>query len=60
MVEELLHEYNKANNRLPKKIVFLRDGVSDGQFKKVDFLIFYSFMFIISRYFKLFFLFTID
>lgn len=36
MVFELLQEYFKANNKFPKRIVFLRDGVSEGQFSKVS------------------------
>jgi hypothetical protein len=36
MVEDLLKEYWKANKQFPKKIVFLRDGVSEGQFKTVN------------------------
>jgi hypothetical protein len=35
MVEDLLREYFKANQRYPNKIVFLRDGVSEGQFRTV-------------------------
>jgi hypothetical protein len=35
MVHDLLKEYFKVNNRYPVRIVFLRDGVSEGQFKTV-------------------------
>jgi len=35
MLSELLFEYHKANNRLPDKIIFYRDGVSEGQFDSV-------------------------
>ncbi|CAF0780555.1 unnamed protein product [Adineta steineri] len=35
MVTELLEYYREANNRLPNKIVFYRDGVDDGQFARI-------------------------
>jgi eukaryotic translation initiation factor 2C len=35
MVKPLLDEYFKKNQTYPKRLVFLRDGVSEGQFKKV-------------------------
>lgn len=35
MIDELFQEYYKANNSFPKRIVFLRDGVSVGQFSSV-------------------------
>ncbi|KAI6648946.1 Protein argonaute-2 [Oopsacas minuta] len=33
MCDELLNEYEKFNNELPKKILFYRDGVSESQFQ---------------------------
>ena len=44
MVKELLQEYLKANKQYPKRIVFLRDGVSEGQFKEVCFRKFKNFI----------------
>ncbi|XP_017478369.1 PREDICTED: protein argonaute-2-like, partial [Rhagoletis zephyria] len=35
MICELLVEYQKANNALPKNVVIFRDGVSEGQYQKV-------------------------
>lgn len=35
MVNELLLEFFKSNGKFPKRLVFLRDGVSDGQFNQV-------------------------
>jgi eukaryotic translation initiation factor 2C len=35
MVKELLEEFFKANKVFPHRLLFLRDGVSDGQFKQV-------------------------
>uniref|UniRef100_A0A0D6R3M2 Piwi domain-containing protein n=1 Tax=Araucaria cunninghamii TaxID=56994 RepID=A0A0D6R3M2_ARACU len=32
MAKELLDEYLKVNKRLPERIIFFRDGVSEGQF----------------------------
>jgi hypothetical protein len=45
MVEELLKEYHKALGKFPKRILFLRDGVSEGQFSEVYYIniIFYFF-----------------
>lgn len=34
-VKELLNEYYKANGSHPKRLVFFRDGISEGEFKKV-------------------------
>ena len=39
MVVNLLHEHFQKNRTFPKKIVFYRDGVSDGQFPIVNFLV---------------------
>ena len=36
MVYELLLEHFKALGKYPARIVFLRDGVSEGQFKQVE------------------------
>jgi Piwi domain len=40
MVEDLLVAYYQANNqnKKPTRIIFLRDGVSEGQFKEVSHL----------------------
>jgi Piwi domain len=40
MVEDLLVAYYQANNHIkkPTRIIFLRDGVSEGQFKEVSHL----------------------
>ncbi|RNA14832.1 argonaute, partial [Brachionus plicatilis] len=35
-VYHLLEEYKKRNKKLPKKLIFFRDGISDGQFKPVS------------------------
>ena len=35
MVVSLLHEHHLRNNSYPKRIVFFRDGVSEGQFSTV-------------------------
>ncbi|EOA33574.1 hypothetical protein CARUB_v10019715mg [Capsella rubella] len=35
MVKELLDDFYKAVNKLPNRIIFFRDGVSETQFKKV-------------------------
>lgn len=35
MVKELLEEFHKANKVFPHRLLFLRDGVSDGQFKQI-------------------------
>ena len=36
VVKELLFEFAKANgNRKPARIIFFRDGVSEGEFRKV-------------------------
>ena len=35
MVRELLIEFYNVNKIFPKRLLFLRDGVSDGQFKQV-------------------------
>ncbi|KAF2563968.1 hypothetical protein F2Q70_00015739 [Brassica cretica] len=35
MVKELLDDFYKALNKLPNRIIFFRDGVSETQFKKV-------------------------
>ena len=35
MVRELLNEFYKVNKIFPKRLLFLRDGVSDGQFNQV-------------------------
>ncbi|WZY76466.1 hypothetical protein YC2023_022850 [Brassica napus] len=35
MVKELLDDFHKALNKLPNRIIFFRDGVSETQFKKV-------------------------
>jgi eukaryotic translation initiation factor 2C len=37
MVRELLDEFYQKNKTYPRRLVFLRDGVSDGQFKQVRF-----------------------
>ena len=53
MVEDLLREYFKANGKFPQRIVFLRDGVSEGQFKTVSrlnsFFKIFMFLFILFR-----------
>ena len=53
MVEDLLREYFKANGKFPQRIVFLRDGVSEGQFKTVSrlnsFLNMFMLLFILFR-----------
>ena len=36
MVKSLLNEHFRKNNAFPKKIVFYRDGVSEGQFPIVS------------------------
>lgn len=36
MVEELLEEYKKKNNQYPENLFIFRDGVSEGQFDKVE------------------------
>ena len=35
MVVELLKAFQNKNRRLPQRVLFYRDGVSEGQFKKV-------------------------
>src|SRR4051812_24670686 len=35
MVIDLLKAFRSKNNRLPERIIFYRDGVSEGQFHKV-------------------------
>ncbi len=35
MIKELLDEYFKANKIYPKRLIFIRDGVSEGQFGSV-------------------------
>jgi eukaryotic translation initiation factor 2C len=35
MVIDLLKAFRSKNNRLPQRILFYRDGVSEGQFRKV-------------------------
>lgn len=35
MVKELLEDFYKAVNKLPNRIIFFRDGVSETQFKKI-------------------------
>jgi len=35
MVVELLKAFQNKNKRLPQRVLFYRDGVSEGQFKKV-------------------------
>jgi len=36
VVKELLEEFWVANQRRPEKIIFYRDGVSEGQFETVQ------------------------
>jgi hypothetical protein len=35
MAKKLLAEYRKATNTIPDKIIYLRDGVAEGQFAEV-------------------------
>ncbi|KAI0289730.1 argonaute-like protein [Russula brevipes] len=35
MLQAVFEEYRKANNQLPKRILFYRDGVSEGEFKAI-------------------------
>ena len=35
MIQELLQEYYKANQRYPENLIIFRDGVSDGQIQAV-------------------------
>ena len=36
MVKELLEEFRKQTKKIPKRIIFYRDGVSEGQFQQVQ------------------------
>jgi eukaryotic translation initiation factor 2C len=45
MVMSLLQEYYQKNKTFPKRIVFYRDGVSEGQFALVNIIKFFLFDF---------------
>jgi hypothetical protein len=36
-VRELLEQYRLSNRKYPKRLVFYRDGISEGEFEKVLF-----------------------
>jgi eukaryotic translation initiation factor 2C len=36
MFEDLLERFKRVNKTLPRRIVFYRDGVSEGEFSQVD------------------------
>ena len=37
-VKELLEQYRISNGKYPKRLVFFRDGISEGEFEKVLFI----------------------
>ena len=44
-VKELLELYKLKNNKFPKRLIFFRDGISEGEFRKVCKIKTYLFLF---------------